>query len=197
MNSATLARIAELREGHTAADVAALLAADYSTAENILVDHLSGFLTGTSLFGPFLLYRAGTLPAELEPFRLALSQLDYILTQLRGRVENGATVGGFVQTTDPTIGAQTRQLLDTLVAGSLLTAGEATGFLALGGGYRYERATAEEIAAAWANQDVEDELAALRFDVATAYNAAVEAIDSGERNRSTLAANFAAALGAP
>jgi hypothetical protein len=62
----------------------------------------------------------------------------------------------------------------------LLTSEERTGFLALGGGYRYARLSAEEITAAWVAQDAAASQEALAAAVVTAYNATKHAVDMGE-----------------
>jgi hypothetical protein len=196
MNAATLAAITQHRNGGlTTQESAAALAADHATATNILTDDLSGFLTGTTLFPAFLAYTSGQLPAQLELFRGAFAQLDYILTHLRGRVQNGQLIGGYVRTTEPAIGAQTTTLLNALVGAGLLTSEERTGFLGLGGGYRYERLTAEEITAAWAEQDAAASQEALAAAVVTAYNTTKHAVDAGEVTTAAEAlALFAATL---
>lgn len=186
----------------TPADLLAALAADVTTARNILTDHLSGYLTtiSTGLFGVFLAYRAGTLPAPYEPLRMAFAQLDYILTNLRGVVQDGELVGGYVRTTGQEIALQMEAMLAGLRQAGLLSEQDANGFRALGGGYALDKdLTEEDLTDFLAALDAEDAAAAeaeaahaLRVRCANAFNATVTLVEGGETDWDLLAARFAA-----
>ena len=203
MNSATIAAITAHRaDGKTAAESAALLAADPRFAQIATKDDLAELLQ-TEQTLRLKLRRArdnDALPLELQ------AGCERILAA-------AADERGFVDLTNATYAAQFRgglvALRDNgpLVAAELLpvhmslTESEEAAILALGGGYLLERLTAEEITAAWAEQDAAAAalaaaiaLHALRVRGADAYGAVVVAIDGGETDTSALAAVFAAAL---
>jgi hypothetical protein len=194
VNAATLRYITEHRADGANA-IALALADDLTTARNILTDDLSGYLTRTGIFEPFLAYKAGMLPPGLAQFKPAFANLDYILANLRGRVENGQLVGGFVRTTDASIAAQMDAMIRGFKQAGMLTADTAAGFISLGGGYKYDRLTASEIRDAWAEADARLAYEELQHGVGNAYNAVVEAMRQGERNRDVLAQLFTSSLG--
>lgn len=161
--------------------IAAALAGDHQTAKQIPIADLIGYLPMTGLFQPYLAYRSGLLQDQLKPLVPAFATVQYVLG-LRTTLD----------TTDPTIAAQVQTLLSTLEGAGILSAPDVAGFLALGGGWRYDRLTEAEVTSALAQMDHNDTLQALRSAWADLYNRGVSAIDAGAL---TLEAVLAAAGG--
>ena len=113
--------------------LAAALAADYATVRPIDRKALAAYLLSSGLVVPFRLAREH--PETSEPLRQGLLLIQDI-------VASGIDSVG---TDDPAKGAQMAQLLGGLQQAGLIGPEHAAEFLALGGGYRYERLTVDEV----------------------------------------------------
>jgi hypothetical protein len=151
MNETTRRYLQDNLADKTDAELAAELAADLRTADELYTDDLSGYLTGCEvLFPTYNAWKARLLTEEqskqLEPLFPAFANIDYILTHLRGVVKNGRTVGGFSRTTDQAISEQMHQMIGAFQMFGLLTPEEGAGFIALAKGYMLDKLTEGEIA---------------------------------------------------
>lgn len=180
MNASTHTMIHALRaQGKSAAEVSELLATDFRTVRNLDRKLLAAYLLTAGLFERLDAVRVNeAVPVEL---RIGLNKLFFTL-------QSGIDYLGTHDSSD--VASQGELLLSGLAQVGTLTQEEKDAILALGGGYLLERLTAEEVRAYWEEYDAQETAAAaeaaVRQALADGYNAAVAAVDLGERNLDAL-----------
>ena len=181
MNSATLTALTALREGRSAAEVAALLAADPYLQGKIELKTLSPYLITRGLSARLVATQDLLAQPGYEAWFELLAGLQ-LLAEFRAEPRNEylstSTADPDAETMAPKIdGALTalvtlRSLTENSAVG--LTQDEADAIRAIGGGYRYERLTAAEITAAWHAADRQEALGVIRQRAGAAYSELAE-----------------------